>query len=74
MRRLNRHAVVVCALCVLGGSAEVRASVADYLGKPIASVRLVLDGRDTTEPALVQIVETPLQPGTIRRCACRREP
>jgi outer membrane protein insertion porin family len=38
--------------------APAQASVADYLGKPIASVRLVLDGRDTTEPALVQIVET----------------
>ena len=35
-----------------------RADVADYLGKPVTSVRLVLDGRDTTEPALVQVVET----------------
>src|SRR5689334_1265965 len=34
------------------------ASVADYLGKPVTTVRLVLDGRDTTEPALVQVVET----------------
>ena len=57
MRR-NGHAVLLCALCVLCGSVLLRASVADYLGKPVSSVRLVLDGRDTTEPALVQIVET----------------
>ena len=40
--------------------ASPRAEVADYLGKPVTSVRLVLDGRDTTEPALVQVVETRL--------------
>jgi outer membrane protein insertion porin family len=34
------------------------AAVADYLGKPIGSVRLVIEGRDTTEPMLTQIVET----------------
>ena len=39
------------------------AAVADYLGKPIGSVRLVIEGRDTTEPMLTQIVETvPGQP------------
>jgi outer membrane protein insertion porin family len=54
----NGPAVLVCALSVLCGSAAARASVADYLGQPVASVRLMLDGRDTTEPALVQIVET----------------
>jgi outer membrane protein assembly complex protein YaeT len=47
---------------VLCGPVAARASVAEYLGKPITSVRLVLDGRDTTEPALLQIVET--RPGT----------
>jgi outer membrane protein insertion porin family len=57
MRR-NGHAVLGCALCVICGSVALRASVDDYLGKPVASVRLVLDGRDTTEPALVQLVET----------------
>jgi len=54
----NGHAVLVCALWALCGSVAARASVSDYLGKPISSVRLVLDGRDTTEPALVQLVET----------------
>ena len=34
------------------------ADVADYVGKPIASVRLVVEGRDTTDPALLQVVET----------------
>jgi outer membrane protein insertion porin family len=40
------------------GAAPAAAAVEDYLGKPVATVRLVLDGRDTTETALVQVVET----------------
>ena len=48
------HACILALVC----AAPASASVADYLGKPIASVRLVLDGRETTDPALVQIVET----------------
>lgn len=48
------HFSIVALVCAVPVSAEV----SDYLGKPIASVRLVLDGRDTTEPALVQVVET----------------
>jgi len=43
---------------VLACVAPAAASVADYLGKPVTSVRLVRDGRETTEPALVQLVET----------------
>ncbi len=34
------------------------AAVADYLGKPIGSVRLVIEARETTEPLLTQIVST----------------
>jgi outer membrane protein insertion porin family len=45
------------ALALLAPSAS-RADVADYVGKPIASVRLVIEGRDTTDPALLQVVET----------------
>ena len=59
----NGQTALVCvlsALCVLCGSAVARAEVADYVGKPVTSIRLVLDGRDTTEPALVQVVETRL--------------
>ena len=52
MRR-NGRAVLVCAACVLCGPVAARASVADFLGKPITSVRLLLDGRDTAEPALL---------------------
>ena len=56
---MNRHAaVLICILSVLSGSVVTHAAVADYLGKPVATVRLVLDGRDTTEPALLQVVET----------------
>jgi outer membrane protein insertion porin family len=47
---------VVCVLCA--GALRSSAAVADYLGKPIGSVRMVIEGRDTTEPALTQIVET----------------
>jgi len=51
-----------CLLCVLavlcGGQLPLSAAVADYLGKPIASVRLVVEGRDTTEPLLLQLVST----------------
>jgi outer membrane protein insertion porin family len=50
-----KAAFMVCALFV---PAVAGADVADYLGKPVTSVRLVLGGRETTEPALVQVVET----------------
>jgi len=46
---------VVCALCV-----RVSADVRDYIGKPVGSVRLVLEGRDTTDPSLTQVIETPI--------------
>jgi outer membrane protein assembly complex protein YaeT len=39
-------------------SPSAGAAVTDYVGKPIASVRLVLEGRETQDPALVQVVET----------------
>ena len=32
--------------------------MADYLGKPIGSVRLVTEGRDTIDPVLTQVVST----------------
>ncbi|MGH9140577.1 MAG: POTRA domain-containing protein, partial [Vicinamibacterales bacterium] len=34
------------------------AAVADYLGKTIGSVRLVIEGRETTEPLLTRVVST----------------
>jgi outer membrane protein insertion porin family len=51
-------ALVHFCILALAFAAPASASVDDYLGKPVASVRLVLDGRDTTEPALMQLVET----------------
>jgi outer membrane protein insertion porin family len=46
------------ALALIGFSQTARAAVGDYLGKPVAAVRLVIEGRDTTEPALAQMVAT----------------
>lgn len=34
------------------------AAVDDYLGKPVSSVRLVIEGRESTDPVLAQVVET----------------
>jgi outer membrane protein insertion porin family len=54
-----RCARILAALALMAGSAGVAsAAVADYLGKPIGSVRLLIEGRDTTDPAITQIVET----------------
>jgi outer membrane protein insertion porin family len=43
---------------VLTTAGTARAAVADYIGKPVASVRLIVEGQETTDPALVQVVET----------------
>jgi outer membrane protein assembly complex protein YaeT len=56
MRGLGR-ACGALALCALVCGAA-HADVADYVGKPIASVRLLLDGRETTEPMLTRVVDT----------------
>ena len=34
------------------------AAIDDYLGKPVASVRLVIEGRETVDPSLARVVET----------------
>jgi len=50
---------VLSALCVLCASAKgASAAVSDYLGKPIGSIRITIEGRDTTDPILTPIVET----------------
>src|SRR3954468_17723461 len=50
----------LCVLCVLGVLCAGRAAAAvqDYIGRPIGSVRLVLEDRETTEPLLTQVVST----------------
>ena len=51
--------LILCALCVFCGDARpLFAAVSDYLGKPIGSVRLVIEGRAATDPLLTQIVST----------------
>jgi outer membrane protein insertion porin family len=49
----------LCALGVLIGLAPAaEAAVDDYIGKPIASVRLLVEGRESTEASLVRVIET----------------
>jgi outer membrane protein assembly factor BamA len=61
MRVLGRAAGAL-AVCALAAGAA-RADVADYVGRPIGSVRLLIDGRETTEAMLTRVVETaPGQP------------
>lgn len=52
------HGVAGGLALLVGFGAPTDAAVGDYLGKPVASVRLVVEGRDTTEPALAEVVET----------------
>jgi outer membrane protein insertion porin family len=61
--RRTFSALLVCfvVLVVLGRAAPVHADVSAFLGKPVASVRVVVEGRDSTDPALMQVIET--QPG-----------
>jgi outer membrane protein insertion porin family len=59
--------LILCGLGVLGvlcgGEVRLSAAVADYLGRPVASVHLTIEGRDTTDPVLTQLLETvPGQP------------
>ena len=51
-----RRALLV--LWCVAAAAPVFADVSAYLGQPIGSVRLVREGRETTEPLLTQIVST----------------
>jgi outer membrane protein insertion porin family len=50
--------VAVAVLAILGWAAPLQADVGIFLGRPIASVRLVIEGRDTTDPAVTEVVET----------------
>src|SRR5205823_55395 len=45
------------AAVFLAVACAARADVTEYLGQPIVSIRLVLDGRDTVEPALTRVVD-----------------
>ena len=53
---------VLCVLSVLrGGELIASAAVSDYIGKPVASVRFMLEGHEVTEPTFAQIVETTVE-------------
>jgi outer membrane protein insertion porin family len=47
-----------CVLALLGPAIPAHADVSTFLDKPIASVRLVVEGRDTTDSTLTQLIET----------------
>jgi outer membrane protein assembly complex protein YaeT len=55
--RVGRALAVLCGsfLCT---AASASAQIDAYLGKPIATVRLVVEGRDTIDAALTDVVET----------------
>ncbi|HKB12670.1 MAG TPA: POTRA domain-containing protein, partial [Vicinamibacterales bacterium] len=55
-----RALCVLCLLCVLCAASAPRAAAAvqDYIGRPVGSVRLFTEGRETTDPVLTSIVET----------------
>jgi outer membrane protein insertion porin family len=48
---------VACACCALRGWTAT-AAASDYLGKTVGSVTLSVEGHETTEPALMQVVVT----------------
>ncbi len=54
VRPLLLFAAVAFAMSARPASADV----SDYLGRPIASVRLLTEGRDTNDPVLMEFVET----------------
>ena len=52
----RRTAALLLFISVL--ARPVSAAVADFIGKPVGAVRFFLEGRETTDPAFVSIVET----------------
>ena len=40
------------------GVSAAEGAVDDFLGKPVASVRLVIEGRETVDPSLARVIET----------------
>ena len=52
---------LACALLV-AAPGTARADIADYLGKPVASVRVEVEGRAVDDPRVVDLIET--RPGS----------
>ena len=66
LRTRLRRTGFVTALVLLA-AAPARADVTEYLGQPVASVRLVIDGRESTEPGFIRVVTvSPGQPLSMR--------
>jgi outer membrane protein insertion porin family len=57
MRRALCVLGLLCALCATAAQ-PLHAAVQDYIGRPVAAVRLFTEGRETTDPVLTSIVET----------------
>ena len=55
-RTIGTIAAVLCT--VFAAARPAMAAVADYLGRPVASVHLTVEGHETTESVLTQVVET----------------
>ena len=52
------HSCILAFGVVLVAALPVQAAVDDYIGRQVASVRLMIDGRETVDPALLKVVET----------------
>jgi len=48
----------ILAFLVVVAAVPVQAAVDDYVGRQVTSVRLMIDGRETVDPALLRVVET----------------
>jgi outer membrane protein assembly complex protein YaeT len=48
----------LAAAAIVAMSPPARAAVADFLGKPVADVRFIIEGRDTMDASLTDLVET----------------
>jgi outer membrane protein assembly factor BamA len=48
----------VCALVLAGAAAPAAADVRDFLGRPLADVRVELAGAPVTDPVVLQLIET----------------
>jgi outer membrane protein insertion porin family len=59
-RRIRRRLAqsLLCAVLWAGLGGDARAEVAAYLGKPVGSVRLMIEGTETSDPLLRQIIAT----------------
>ena len=58
MRMASASRWLLAGLLVVLAPAPARADVADFLGKPITSIRLISEGRSADDPRLLAVVET----------------